>query len=394
MLTDRRQFLIDGLRVCAAAPLLPRSGWAGGAGDQRALVVVQLTGANDGLNTVVPFRQDEYYRLRPTLGLKPSALHALDDDHGLHPELGELAELFAQGSVHVHHGVGLPRPDRSHFRAMEIWHTAEPELPLGETGWLGRLADQLAHADPGSLPALHVGDGSPPHALRARTRIAPTVRSPEGLRLASEAREVAAARSALVERPADPGSGELAFLRRAARTTYEAAVRMEAAVSSPGGSGGYPDELFAQRLRLIARLIGGGFGTRLFHLELGGFDTHARQAPLHAALLGRLSRALSAFQADLQATGVADRVATLVFSEFGRRAAENRSRGTDHGAGAPLLVIGGGVRAGLAGTPPDLGRLVDGDVPSTTDFRSIYTALERDWMGLAASTSLAAAPLF
>ena len=382
MHTSRRSFLVAGLQVGVSLPVLSALGWPGARGPRpadgaRALVVVQLTGGNDGLATLVPHRQDAYYRLRPTLAPKPGALVALDDDHGLHPALAPLREVHEAGRLAAVHGVGVPHPDRSHFRSMEIWHTADPDHPPGPTGWMGRLADRLGQRDPEALIALHVGSGELPLALRARSTFAPSVVDPEGFRLAPSMDPLAAEREALLD--AGRASGELAWLRRAAGASYAAAGRMQAL--GDGGDGDYPDSELAAKLRLVARLLAGGFGARLFHVELGGFDTHARQAPLHAALLGQLGGALAAFDRDLAARGLSDNVTTLVFSEFGRRAEENGSKGTDHGAAAPVLLLGGSLRPGLHGTPPDLERLVDGDVPATTDLRGVIGALEHDWLG-------------
>jgi len=387
MTTTRRQFLIDGLRVSAAVSLASSLGLAARRGrtGERVLVVLQLSGGNDGLNTVVPFHQDDYFRLRPTISLAKGGLHRLDDEHGLHPELGGLGELFSEGRVAVVHGVGYPNPDRSHFRSMEIWHTGDPEHPAGDVGWMGRLSDEIVGDRPGSLAALHVGSGDLPLALWARDAFAPSVVGDDAFRLEGEERFLVR-REALLA--GGSGGDELAFLRSAARTTYDAARRMERAAERDTALE-YPGYGLARRLRLVAKLVTGGFDTRLFHLELGGFDTHARQAPAHADLLRELSASLTAFQRDLEAAGVADRVVTLVFSEFGRRAQENGSRGTDHGVGAPVLLVGSPVRGGLFGTPPDVTHLVDGDVPSTTDFRSIYGLLERNWLGLTPSSALA-----
>ncbi len=396
MITTRRQFLVGGVRVAAALPFAAALGraFAAPAGDEgeRVLVVVQLTGGNDGLNTLVPWRQDGYWRARPTLGLARAQLVRLDDDHGLHPSLRPLEPLLGAGRAALVHGVGLPEPNRSHFRSMEIWHTAEPDAPPGDTGWLGRLADQLALRRPGTMPALHVGDAELPRALFGRESFAPTVRDARGFRLArtSSAAAFERARAELLDAPAE--AGDVAFLRDAARATYSAAERMERLATDPSATS-YPAHPLAQELRLVARLVGGGFGTRVFHVALGGFDTHAAQAPAHAALLADVASALAAFQRDLDASGAGERVLTLVFSEFGRRVHENGSRGTDHGAAAPVLLLGGTVRGGAHGTPPDLERLVDGDVPTTTDFRSLYTTLERDWMGLAPSTNAPALDL-
>lgn len=386
MLT-RRTFLVNGLRVTAAVPLLPYVGR--GSRDpltDRVLVAVQLTGGNDAVNMVVPHRQDAYYRLRPTLSLDPKSLHALDEDHGLHPGMGGLAELYAEGSLGVLHGVGYPHPDRSHFRSMEIWHTADPDGPPGRLGWMGRLADQIAHESPGSLAALHVGGGDLPLALHGRDTFAPTVGDASGFRLREPA-GFATHRARVLA--AGPSEAEIAFLREAAETTYRAAKRMQHAADSGGGDG-YPGFELAHRLRLVAQLLGGGFDTRLFYVTLGGFDTHARQAPTQAGLLTQLSQALTAFHRDLETRGIAERVLTFVFSEFGRRVAENGSKGTDHGAAAPVLLVGDRVRGGMHGTPPDLLALEEGDVAFSTDFRSLNTTLERDWMGLAPSTRLPA----
>jgi uncharacterized protein (DUF1501 family) len=375
---------LDGLRVSAlvptllaARPRLPRDM------DGRVLVVIQLTGGNDGLNTVVPHRQDEYTRLRPTLALERGKLHALDDEHGLHPSLGALAGLFAEGRLTVVHGVGYPAPNRSHFRSLEIWHSAEPMAPARGLGWLGRLADQIVAARPGSMPALHVGDEDLPLAMMGRDVFAPTVRDEESLRLAP-LDGLSVARERWV---AAPAKGELDFLRAAARSAYVAAERLDAALARPS-HGSYPDFGLARKLRLVAKLIAGGFDTRLFFVTLGGFDTHARQAALHAAQLAELDQSLDAFQRELAAAGAGERVLTLVHSEFGRRVAENGSRGTDHGAAAPLFLVGGPGR-GLLGTPPDLAHLVDGDMEHTTDFRAVYAAIERTWLGLEPSSAIA-----
>ncbi len=387
MSVSRRQFLAEGVRITALGPVLAglarRSSPNAG---ERVLVVLQLTGGNDGLNTVVPHRQDEYFRLRPTLALERSKLHALDAEHGLHPALGELHELFTEGRLTVVQGVGYPNANRSHFRSLEIWHSADPEsLPHG-VGWLGRMADQIVAASPGAMPALHVGDEDLPLALMGRSVFAPTVRDESSLRLA-ELPGLAHERSRLVAQEAG-ACADLAFLRAAARGAYDAAGRLERAIERPARAE-YPDLSLARKLRLVAKLVTGGFDTRLFLVTLSGFDTHARQAALHAAQLEELARSLGAFQRDLRSAGAGERVLTLVFSEFGRRAAENASRGTDHGAAAPVFLLGGPGRAGLRGSPPDLARLVDDDVGHTTDFRALYSAIERDWMGLEPSSAIA-----
>lgn len=388
MLT-RRHLLVNGLRAGALCPVLPHLAVRRGddaAADGRVLVVLQLTGGNDGLNTVVPFAQDAYYRLRPNLGLARGGLHRLDDGTGLHPALAGLGELFQRGRLAVVQGVGYPDADRSHFRSLEVWHTADPAGPAGDTGWLGRMADALARAHPGSMPALAVEPGDLPLSMRGRDVMPPTVRDPRGFRLREESARFADLRDDLLEEPLE---GDLEHLRRVARTTYDTTRRM-AEITAAEPAVEYPGHDLARRLKLVSQLVRGGFGTRVFHLSLGGFDTHSRQAPVHEDLLRRVSSGLTAFQRDLEAAGVADRVVTLVFSEFGRRAAENASKGTDHGQGAPVFLLGTRVRGGLHGDAPDLGRLVEGDVPGTVDFRGVYTLLEREWMGVAASSEVPA----
>jgi len=386
MLT-RRDLLVNGARVGALLPVLPAL--EGRAPAERALVVLQLTGGNDGLNTVVPFGQDDYYRLRPNLALAPGAVRRLDDGTGLHPALAGLAELYDEGSLAIVQGVGYPGADRSHFRSLEVWHTADPANPAGDVGWLGRMADALARAHPGAMPALAVEPGDLPLSMRGRDVMPPTVRDPRGFRLHEASAGFADLRDGLLVGDAP---GDLGYLRQVARTTYDTARRMADMADAPGGAE-YPGDELAQRLQLVAQLVRGGFGTRVFHLSLGGFDTHSRQAPVHQNLLQQVSGALTAFQRDLEASGLADRVVTLVFSEFGRRAAENASKGTDHGQGAPAFLMGSPVRGGLHGDAPDLARLVDGDVPGSVDFRAVYTLLERDWMGLTPSTDAPALPL-
>lgn len=397
---SRRRFLIGGLTATALTTTLPGA-WSIGAAERaqqdRVLVVVQLTGGNDGLNMVVPYRQDAYFRMRPSLSLAPSGLHKLNDSTALHPSMAGLSELFGQGQLAVVEGVGYPEPDRSHFRSMQVWHTADPETSYGasserpESGWLGRLATQIAaQQSGGSMPALHLGTGDLPLSLKTQFGFTPTVRDARGFRLLEPMTGFAAARARVLAATEAHAGRDAAVLHAAAKSTYDAAVRMESLARAEGPSR-YPAHPLAERLALSARLIAGGFGTRVFGLELNGFDTHARQSVSHATLLAELSESLSAFQKDLAAKGIADRVVTLVFSEFGRRVEENASKGTDHGAAGPVLVVGKGVRGGLLGSAPDLGALDSGDVPYSVDFRSVYAALERDWLGL--RTGTAAQPL-
>ena len=298
----------------------------------------------------------------------------------MHPELGGLAALAAEGRLAVCHGVGHPFPDRSHFRSLEIWHTAEPEKPVGRVGWLGHLADQLARRHPGTIPALAVGGRELVLSMHGAEVLPPTLPDDRGFTLARSSRGIAAHRDLILGQKAS-SNPNLELVRQAARTAYDAAGRMESILREPSPAE-YPDRPLANELRVIARLVAGGFGTRIFHVSFGGFDTHANQESVQGALLKDVDQALTAFQRDLEASGVADRVVTMVFSEFGRRVRENGSRGTDHGQAGPVFLMGAPVRGGGHGSAPDLEDLVDGDLPAKVDFRGVYRQLERDWMGL------------
>jgi len=396
MTRDRRELLTNGIQVACSLSLAAffEERFLGAGGPalaglpvERTLVVVQLSGGNDGLNTLVPHRQDTYFRLRPTLALPKGKLHALDDDFGLHPSMGALAELHHEGKLATLHGVGYPEPDRSHFRSMEIWHTADPKTRKRDRGWLGRFCDRFGEDPSGiglrgsSMRGIHVGGVEVPLALRGRDNHPTAVTDARGMRL-RELSGLERPRNRLVSvSPHEPDATRR--LREVARQSYDVAERLGDAFESEKANEA-PGHGLARRLQLVSSLISAGFGLRVFHLELGGFDTHARQARVHEALLRELSESLAFFQRDLAAKSLSDKVTTFVFSEFGRRAAENGSKGTDHGAAAPVFLMGDNVLPGLHGTPPDLGLLQDGDVPCTSDFRSVYASLE-EWMGLGAS---------
>jgi len=398
---NRRDFLRSSLAastlVSLGSPTIPgflgRSARAAGGGrdDGKVLVVVQLLGGNDGLNTVVPFGMDGYARGRRALRLPTAQIHKVTKEIGLHPSMGKLAKLLEAGRVAAVQGVGYPNPDRSHFRSMEIWESARLEPGGTETGWLGRALDAAPEAPGGDVPALHVGGRGLPIALRARRGEVPSLESLDAYRLQLDGDAAArrSARAAIAGLAKPEGAADdplLGFLRRSTLSAYESSRRLEeVAPSRPAGKSAYPQTGLARRLATIAGLIKAGFGTRIYYTALDGFDTHARQLAAHAALLGEFADAVAAFHADLAGAGQADRVALLSFSEFGRRVAENASAGTDHGAAAPVFVVGPVATPGLVGPHPDFGTLDDGDLIHHTDFRSVYAALLEDWLGLPAA---------
>lgn len=348
---------------------------------EQVLVVVQLSGGNDGLNTVIPIRHDEYRKARPTLAQSESSGLKLNDELALHPALSGFASLWESQALTIVQGVGYPNPNRSHFESFDIWHTAEREPKARSTGWLGRWSDAVGAgrgADPG---AIHVGAEVQPLALAANHGAASSFRSMEDLRL-RQASGPALRDEALAR--ASAGSNESDDFRRFLRATTVGALstsqRVEAVLQRAATPAKYPGSELATRLQTVARLIDAGLSTRVYYVVQDGYDTHSKQGPAHTALLGDLGGALQAFHADLTQRGQAPRVVTLVFSEFGRRVRENASQGTDHGAAAPLFVIGAPVRGGVVGPYPSLTDLDDGDLKHQYDFRQVYSTLLDQWL--------------
>ena len=349
-----------------------------------------------GLNTVIPVDDARYAALRPRLSVVRAGAHTLDDGTALHPALARLHRGVRDGRGAVVHGVGHDTPDRSHFRSRDIWHSADPTLPRVEartTGWLGRAADRLAAAAGAGVPSAAIGGLEVPLVLRGEHVTAPSLRRVEDFQWLSTAAgpfgATSPTRELVAGGTARDGDDVRAFAASTARAAVDLAGRLEQALGRYRPHADYPTTALARDLQLAARLCVAGFGTRVLHVAFGGFDTHARQLPTHAGLLATLDGALDAFLQDLDAHGHGDRLAVLVHSEFGRRAAENASHGTDHGAAAPVFAFGP-VRGGTHGTLPDLTRLGDGDVVATTDFRSVYADL-LSWLGVEPSDVLGAA---
>lgn len=350
----------------------------------RALVLVQLEGGNDGLNTVIPYADDAYYRARPGIGVDRDAVLKLDDRVGLHPQLTGFKELFDEGALSIVQGVGYPNPDRSHFRSMDIWHSARPATSRMDTGWLGRALDATSDYDVAKSPALAVGVERLPLALVASKVNVPLITDLASyeLRLGADSpAERAARRARLLQTVGqrDSDLAELEFLRQAALAAYTSAERLKEVVGNYQSAVEYPVFSLAQQLKLIAQILASESETRIFFVSLGGFDTHSDQAAVHAALLTELSSSVRAFYQDLEAHGHHHRVLLATFSEFGRRVKENGSLGTDHGAASQMFVIAPG-HGGIHGAHPSLETLVEGDLAFHTDFRSVYATLLQKWL--------------
>jgi uncharacterized protein (DUF1501 family) len=352
--------------------------------DGRVLVVIQLDGGNDGVNTVVPFKDDGYAKHRKLLRLPADRLLKVSAQVGLHPALGAFGKLLEAGQLAVVQGVGYPNPSRSHFRSMAVWHTARfsPEEHKGP-GWLGLALDDAPPLAGGAPASVLSGTSAPPTALRGRRCLSSTLAHLDDLTLHGEVEPKRALAAA-------GGEDLRAFVRRSMLDAYTTADRLKEAAAVKD-SAPYPGTALAERLRLIARLLKAGFGTRVYYAVQRTYDTHSVQLPEHARLLGELGGAVRAFLDDLKAAGLAERVAVLAFSEFGRRVAENGSAGTDHGTAGPVFLAGPGVRPGLVGATPSLLDLEDGDLKVGFDFRRVYASVLEDWLGLPSRPALGGA---
>ncbi len=387
---SRRDLLrvgLYGLGVSAALPevfcqasLAQTNRALAGAGERhpnRILVVLELSGGNDGLNTVVPYANDAYYRARPRLGASRNQVLRLNDEFGLHPSCTGLHTLFRDGKLAIVHGCGYPRPNLSHFTAMEWWHTA---LPHGrdQYGWLGRFAD--AHQP--TPREGYIVNITPRQTLAVTSaRHAPVVfKDPRRF-----ARLGTAAQQRVFEsfgQVYPTRNASLAYVNTVARTATAGAARVRSACLEYRTRVDYGiDNDLTLDLKKVAALIHADLPTRIYYVSLGGFDTHAAQPEMHQLLLIYVADALRGFMEDLERIRRADDVAVMVFTEFGRRVQENASRGTDHGTATPMFVVGKGVRGGLYGQHPSLTDLDNGNLRMTTDFRSVYATLLRSWMG-------------
>jgi len=380
---------LDGVAASSFTPVTGK--------DDTILVVMQLAGGNDGLNTVVPFADDAYFKARPGLAIRADKVCQLDDYCGLHPSLANLRALLDEGNASIVQGVGYPNPNRSHFRATEIWHTASDADKSEAYGWLGRYCDAVcAGEDPGA--GVVIGD-QVPQALRSESGSSIAIGAPQDYQFQGgmdparmEADDDAAAPAGgsidMLFGASDRDVNVADFLERAALDAVASSSKVQDILRKAHRGAGYPPTVLGRRLQLVARLIGGGMPSRVYYVSLGGFDTHANQAGAHERQLGVFDQAVGAFCRDLREQGNFDRVLLLTFSEFGRRVAQNASGGTDHGAAAPLFLFGGALKGGLIGKYPSLTELERGDLVHHTDFRSVYATLLEQWLKTPASPVL------
>lgn len=370
-----------------------------GTGD-RILVLIQMAGGNDGLNTVVPVTIDNYYSNRPTIAIAAKDTLRINDDLGWHPAMTGFRDAFDAGNLAIVQGVTYPNPDRSHFRGTDIWLTATDADVFKSTGWMGRYLETLAPGYPATLPehplAIQIGSALSLGLLGSQGGVGITFRDPdEFYRLVNtgSADEVPAGATGDT-----PAGREIDFMRNVARAANVYAKVVKQAADKGKTTVTYPNSELGAKLKVVSQLISGGLSSRVYLLSWAGFnfDTHANQggaAGVHANLLRELSESVTAFMADMKAQGHDDRIAGMTFSEFGRRVMENGSQGTDHGTAAPLFLFGKHVNGGVYGSHPSLTDLDDrGDMLMRHDYRDIYASVLLQWLG--APTTLAQDVLF
>ncbi len=391
----RREFLrgsMGGIALVSVGSLMPtvfvrsvfsREARVVSAAQGRIIVILQVAGGNDGLNTVIPYSDGLYYDARTSLAIAPEDVLPLNDRIGLHPAMTGLNTQWDEGHLAVVEGVGYPNPNRSHFRSMEVWHTANPE-GVSYEGWIGKYLDATGEENGSLWRAVNVGTSLAP-SLAAGATYVPTVSSIDAYQLRSDPRYPAdhenrmKAWTGLYAKAASE-PGYLPLVSATGLQAFDSAIQLGNVASDYEPAVEYPNGTLGEGLKLVAQLIDSELGTGVCYVTTGGFDTHARQANQHAQLLGGLSDAIFAFNRDVSAHGHGQDVVLVTWSEFGRRVSENGSAGTDHGTAGPLLMIGDPVQGGVYGEPPDLADLDNGDLRFTTDFRSVYATLLEEWL--------------
>lgn len=353
---------------------------------QKTLVFIQLSGGNDALNTVVPYTDEHYFDFRPSIAFKPDNLLKLNEQLGLNPNLAPIKELWDEGKVAVINGIGYPNPNRSHFRSMDIWHTAEP-TKVAQEGWLGQAVREIDPRAENVLTAVNFGRGLP-RALAARGVPVASVGNLATYGLYPDVRDEQI-RSQVLDMFSQMYSGTEAndmvkqFIRQTGTDALKGADILRSATAGYSSSIEYAGNSLAQSMRDIAQVMFADLGTRIFYTGQGGYDTHAGEVPVHAGLMNDLSSAVADFMDDLEEHGRDKDTLIVIFSEFGRRIKDNGS-GTDHGSGGVAFVIGGSVQGGLYGDYPSLKPedQLEGDLHFNNDFRSTYTTLLEDWFSL------------
>lgn len=356
-----------------------------GLRDNRILIIIQLDGGNDGLNTVIPYGDDAYYQARPKVAIAPKRVIKLNDHMGLHPELVEMKQLYDEGSLAIVQNVGYPNPNRSHFTSTEIWNQAtwfDPTQPRPVLdGWIGRYFETNCAAVESPALGLQVGDRTT-LAFASRNQRGVTIANPGIMEWQKHERGLKGVnRVNNASRAKTKGDDDFDYVQQMGQQTLTLAERIRAARQVNSRVEYAPYQL-SQSLRLVGQMIAAELPTRVYYVSITGFDTHVGQEGRHGGLLQELSQAVSTFARDMKAAGHWDRTLMMTFSEFGRRVKENASLGADHGVANSMFVAGGSVAPGLHGVNPDLKDLDDGDIKQKIDFREVYAGVLQDWFGV------------
>ncbi len=380
MQVNRREFLKSS-SLASTALFIPRFIQAfdhqSSSHNGKVLVVIQLSGGNDGLNTIIPYQNDLYYQSRPALGLKGNDLITMTDEVAFHKNMGDFASLFDNGEVSILNSVGYPNPNRSHFRSMDIWQSASDADKYIPTGWVGRLLDNNCQDIPyANAQALEIND---------TLSLAMKGREVKGLALQNPKRLYRTTQHPWLKTLAtetDHPHDQAAYLYKTLTETTSSAEYLFEKSKTYRNKVSYPDHELGKQLHQVAQLINSGISTRIYYVSLSGFDTHAGQKWQQARLLKQYSEALKAFTSDLKAAGRFDDTLIMTFSEFGRRVKQNASGGTDHGAANNLFLVSGQLKKpGLFNALPDLSDLDNGDLRYTIDFRQVYATIIKKWLG-------------
>ena len=349
----------------------------------RTLLIVQMAGGNDGLNTVIPYSDHRYYDLRPEVAIPQSEVLPLDADIGLHPALAKLKTFWEEGILAIVEGVGYPDQSYSHFESMRIWQTADRKDRL-RSGWLGRYFETLDKTQANRFPGLAVGKLLPPECSTPQVPI-PVVASVEAYQLQTSGNNQALMEHrtrALLDlyRSAPPEAPYSVLFDNTVQSAVDTSDVLQSAANGYESTVEYPATPFGAGLKVLAQAIVGDLGVKVGHITLGGFDTHAAQLEEQSTLLRTFSEGIFAFHQDLRAHGKSQNVVVMTWSEFGRRARSNASDGTDHGSAGPMFILGDPVLGGLYGQRPDLGYLYDDNLFFTTDYRRVYATVLEQWL--------------
>ena len=352
--------------------------------DRSILVLVQLAGGNDGLNTVIPFEDADYYRLRPTLGIPKDEVLRINDTLGFNPACLALHSLLKDGKLGIVQNVGYPNPNRSHFRSTEIWETASGSNESLPSGWIGRYLDNACAGAPAAADsdpvAIHATGETPQSFMSEQTHPTFGLSLGYGNGRQQQQRQNLTLLKQLAQHDDHHENANASFLKATLMDALVTEQKVQGILADYAPAGTYPGNPFATSLRNVAALIAAGLPTRVYFVSLGGFDNHSAQLTPHTNNLLMLSEALAAFQHDLVAKHLDGQVLTMTFSEFGRRPSENQSRGTDHGTAAPLFVMGSKLKGPLFGTAPSLNLPKNQDLTFSTDFRQVYATVLDKWM--------------